>query len=80
MMENRNRHYGDVHNWVIKVINSCETYPQTLTAKSLIFNFEKQMRRNKVDSNLIWSVRASLDLELSFKRDELRKKQLENEI
>ena len=52
MMENKSRHYGDVHNWVIKVINSCETYPQTLTAKSLIFNFEKQMRRNNVDSNL----------------------------
>ena len=75
-MENRSKHYGDVHNWVIKVINSCETYPQTLTAKSLILNFEKQMQRNKVDHNLIWSVRASLDLELKFKRDELLKKQM----
>jgi hypothetical protein len=38
------------------------------------------MCRNKVDHNLIWSVRSSLDLELKFKRDELRKKQLENEV
>jgi hypothetical protein len=31
------------------------------------------MDRNKVDRNLVWSVRASLDMALSFKRDELMK-------
>jgi|LakMenE18May11ns_1017448.scaffolds.fasta_scaffold9605428_2 hypothetical protein len=77
-MENRSRHYGDVDKWVRKVINSCETYQQTISVRSLIRNFESQMRRNKVDRSLIWSVRASLDLELSFKRDELLKKQIEN--
>jgi len=75
-MENRSRHYGDVDKWVRKVINSCETYQQTISVRSLIHNFESQMRRNKVDRSLIWSVRASLDLELSFKRDELLKKQI----
>jgi hypothetical protein len=77
-MENRSRHYGDVDKWVRKVINSCETYQQTISVRSLIRNFESQMRRNKVDRSLIWSVRDSLDLELSFKRDELLKKQIEN--
>lgn len=77
MMENRSRHYGDVEKWVRKVINSCETYEQTFGVRSLILNFEGQMYRNKVDHNLIWSVRASLDLELKFKRDELKEKHFE---
>jgi hypothetical protein len=72
-MENRSTHYGDVEKWVRKVIDSCETYQQTFAARILVRNFEKQMDRNKVDRNLVWSVRASLDLELSFKRDELMK-------
>ena len=72
-MENRSTHYGDVEKWIRKVINSCETYQQTFSARMLVRNFEKQMDRNKVDRNLVWSVRASLDLELSFKRDELMK-------
>ena len=75
-MENRSRHYGDVEKWVRKVINSCETYEQTFTARRLAHNFVKQMYRNKVNSNLVWSVRDSLDTALSFKRDELRKKQM----
>jgi hypothetical protein len=72
-MDNRSTHYGDVAKWIEKVIDSCETYQQTFTARMLIVNFEKQMNRNKVDRNLVWSVRDSLDLELSFKRDKLRK-------
>ena len=75
-MEKRSTHYGDIEKWVRKVIDSCETYQQTCSARVLIWNFEKQMRRNKVDSNFIWSVRASLDTTLSYKRDELLKKQL----
>jgi hypothetical protein len=71
-------HYGDVEKWVRKVIDSCETYQQTFTARILVQNFEKQMRRNKVDSDFIWSVRSSLDTTLSYKRDELLKKQLES--
>ena len=77
-MENRSRHYGDVQRWIEKVIGSCETYDQTRSARRLIQNFEKQMKRNKVGGNLVWSVRASLDTALSYKRDELLKKQLES--
>lgn len=72
-MENRSRHYGDVEKWVRKVIDSCETYQQTFTARMLVRNYVKQMYRNKVDNNLVWSVRSSLETALSFKRDELMK-------
>ena len=77
-MEKRSTHYGDVEKWVRKVIDSCETYEQTFTARMLVRNFVKQMYRNKVDSNLVWSVRDSLGTALSFKRDELINKQLES--
>ena len=72
-MENRSKHYGDVEKWVRKVIDSCETYQQTCSVRSLIRNFEGQMRSNKVDSSLIWSVRNYLDSELSLKRKFLLK-------
>jgi hypothetical protein len=74
-MENRSTHYGDVEKWVRKVIDSCETYQQTIGARMLVRNFENQMRRNNVDHNFVWSVGYSLGLALSFKRDELLKKQ-----
>ena len=35
-------HYGDVQIWVEKVIDSCETYNQTRSARMLVWNFEKQ--------------------------------------
>jgi sulfur relay (sulfurtransferase) DsrC/TusE family protein len=69
-------HYGDVQNWVEKVIDSCETYNQARSARMLVLNFEKQMSRNKVNSSLIWSVSSSLSFELTLKRNELLKKQL----
>ena len=72
-MEKRSTHYGDIEKWVRKVIDSCETYQQTFTARMLVRNFVKQMYRNKVDSNLVWYVRTSLETALSFKRDELMK-------
>jgi len=70
-MEKRSTHYGDVEKWVKKVIDSCETYQQTFGAKSLIKNFEDQMKKNKVDNSLIWSVSSSLYFELSLKKDEI---------
>ena len=53
-------HYGDVQNWVEKVIDSCETHEQTHSARKLVLNFEKQMSNNKVDS----SIRHSIGLHL----------------
>ena len=48
-MENRSTHYGDVSNWIEKVIDSCETYQQTFTALKLISNFAKQLRTKSPD-------------------------------
>lgn len=33
-------HYGDLKNWVIKVINSCENYRQLTSARRLVFLFD----------------------------------------
>jgi hypothetical protein len=48
-MENRSTHYGDVSNWIEKIIDSCETYQQTFTVKKLISNFAKQLRTKSPD-------------------------------
>ena len=48
-MEKRSNHYGDVSKWIKKVIDSCETYQQTLTAKKLIRNFEKKLMETTPD-------------------------------
>jgi hypothetical protein len=36
-------HYGDVANWVEKVINSCETPQQEISARKLLRLFEKRL-------------------------------------
>ncbi len=48
-MKKRSNHYGDVAKWIEKVIDSCETYQQTFTAKQLVRNFEKQLMRTTPD-------------------------------
>jgi len=48
-MEKRSTHYGDVAKWIEKVIDSCETYQQTFSAKQLVRNFEKQLMRTTPD-------------------------------
>lgn len=77
-MEKRSKHYGDVQKWVEKVIDSCETYQQTLTARRLIFNFEKQMRKNGVDAYFAFSVMSILEIRLRTKRQSFLNK-IENE-
>ena len=75
-MEKRSTHHGDVEKWVEKVINSCETYQQTIGARMLIHNFTDQMRRKNVDFDTRWGIQNSLRLKLQFKRDELLKNSL----
>lgn len=33
-------HYGDLKNWVVKVINSCENYKQLVSARRLMYLFD----------------------------------------
>jgi len=64
-MEQRSTHYGDVAKWIEKVIDSCETYQQTHTAKQLVTNFAKQLRTKSPDKywrdyqySVIWPLEA----------------------
>ena len=64
-MENRSTHYGDVSKWIEKVIDSCETEQQSLTALTLITNFAKQLRTKSPDKywrdyqySVIWPLEA----------------------
>ena len=41
-MAANSNHYGDVFNWIMKVIDSCDEYPQIFTAHRLVDNFCKQ--------------------------------------
>ena len=52
-MASKSKHYGDISNWIEKVIESCETYQQTLSAKRLLHNFEGQLREEYME--LYWS-------------------------
>jgi hypothetical protein len=70
-MENRSTHYGDVAKWIEKVIDSCETYQQTITAKQLVINFEKQLMRTTPDKywgNYQYSVIYPLESMVMSKR------------
>ena len=64
-MEKRSTHYGDVEKWIRKVIDSCETYQQTFTAKKMVRNFENQLMRDTPDKywrdyqySVIWPLEA----------------------
>ena len=67
-MENRSTHYGDVAKWIEKVIDSCETYEQTITVYNLIRNFRKQLMKNTPDKywysyqyDVIWPLETTLN-------------------
>ena len=77
-MENRSKHYGDLQKWIEKIIDSCETYDQTRSARRLIWNFEKQMIRNKIDSSIIYTIGVYLRDLISNKFREIQGKYLES--
>ena len=75
-MEKRSTHYGDVVEWIEKVIDSCETYQQTITVDKLMKNFIKQLMINEPDKywnshqyEIIWP----LENKLILKRNKLQK-------
>ena len=49
-MEKRSKHYGDVVKWIEKVIDSCETYRQSITVLKLIRNFRQQLINKSPDT------------------------------
>lgn len=76
-MEKRSTHYGDLQKWIEKVIDSCETYEQTRSVKRLVWNFEKQMVRKKVDSSILYSIGGHLRDLISHKVQEIQGKYLD---
>jgi hypothetical protein len=73
-MDKRSSHYGDVKKWIEKVIDSCETYEQTFTAKKLINNFSKNLIKftSPKTKREFYNIITVLELELSAKKQELR--------
>jgi len=69
-------HHGDVAIWIEKVINSCETPLQELTARRLVRLFESQYQ--DIDRELGWDLsrrlRVALDNKVYTRMDKLTEK------
>ena len=67
------KHHGDVAIWIEKVINSCETPLQEITARRLVRLFESQYQ--DIDQELGWALsrklRAALDNKVYTRMDKL---------
>lgn len=61
-MKNRGRNISDKIIWIEDIINSCETYEQTLVAKKLITNFNLQLNPNNIKSFKKFQIRIIIDL------------------
>ena len=61
-MKNRGRNISDKIIWIEDVINSCETYEQTLVAKKLITNFNLQLNPNNIKSFKKFQIKIIRDL------------------
>lgn len=71
-MEKRSKHYGDVAKWIEKVIDSCETYQQAMTARKLVQNFRDQLQRKYPDkywNDYHHTVISTLEHMLEYKRE-----------
>jgi hypothetical protein len=70
------KHHGDVTIWIEKVINSCETPLQELTARRLVRLFESQYQ--DIDRELGWDLsrrlRVALDNKVYTRMDKLTEK------
>jgi hypothetical protein len=58
-------HYGDVTNWIEKVIDSCETSSQEASARRLVRQFEIQYRN--IDDKFNWALTGKLNAALNNK-------------
>ena len=58
-------HYGDVTNWIEKVIDSCETSSQEAAARRLVRQFEIQYRN--IDDKFNWTLTGKLNAALNNK-------------
>ena len=72
-MAAKSNHYGDVYNWIERVIDSCTTPQQEITARKLISLYGDRLWRSKEVGDLRFSLERALRMQLdnkSFKRIE----------
>ena len=51
---------GDLIKWAERVIDSCETPLQEITAKKLVRLVEDRLRQEKLPDELVWAVHRNL--------------------
>ena len=73
-MASTSNHYGDVANWIEKVIDSCETPLQEISARKLVRLYEKQY------SYLDYPVYRELCRRLQSKLDNKFYSRVENQL
>jgi hypothetical protein len=59
-MAAESRHYGDVANWIEKVIDSCVHPVQEIAARKLVRNFEKQLLRLNINRDVYFELSRRL--------------------
>jgi hypothetical protein len=70
-MKKRSNHHLDTFRWIEKVINSCETYQQTITARQLINNYEKLMIFKGIEYRTVADLESILKHKLLILQSEL---------
>jgi hypothetical protein len=70
------KHYGDVSNWILKVIESCETQSQEIAARKLVQLFQEQYSdlAYPVYRDLCRGLRDKLDNKFYSRMDKLSQK------
>jgi hypothetical protein len=67
-------HYGDVHRWILKVIDSCDQYDQIFTSHRLVDNFCDMKY-----PTLEWFEKSTLNSQLIIAVQEKQRQLLENQ-
>lgn len=67
----RSNHYGDIIQWIEKVIESCQNVEQLKVAKRLVSNFEHKLDRDRPNSSNI-ILTHKLTYLIQNKKEELR--------
>ena len=76
-MAANSNHYGDVFNWIMKVIDSCDQYPQIFTAHRLVDNF-CNMEYSSLKLYEKWNMNTDLISAVHDKQLQLLNKQYDN--
>jgi len=75
-MAAESKHYGDVANWIEKVIDSCTHPVQEIVARKLVRNFEKQLVRSNIDKDVYFE----LSRRLQYRLDDIVYSRLEKRL